>query len=66
MEISSGLKVVKYLYKYLTKGDPKVNLKLGKEENQADQFLNGRYLCAGEAVWRLLSYHMHGNSPAVV
>src|SRR5947209_8264723 len=56
-----------YLYKYLFKGPDRSNFALAwgqpqsqpddaDERNELDDYINGRYLSASEAAWRILAF----------
>ena len=61
-KIVTGVQAVKYIFKYLCKGDSTGDLKiLGKvNNNDIYSMINGRYICAPQACWRLLNYLIHG------
>ena len=70
VEYSGSTYCVIYLYKYLFKGRKKVKAVLrGKRDTQKDEikaYVQGRYMCAMDAMWRAYGYHTYPASiPAV-
>ena len=69
VEICSTIRAVKYLYKYLYKGNDKiiikVNLHSATTKDEIETYLNCRYVSSTEACWRLLSFKIHEEKPAV-
>ena len=59
VEVVHSVQAVKYLYKYITKGQDRVILSMrggGGEEtalDEVDTFLNARYISTSEALWRI-------------
>ncbi|XP_021745360.1 uncharacterized protein LOC110711289 [Chenopodium quinoa] len=55
VEISSSIKSVKYLYKYVHKGVDRVSMEVrtGAEHNEIQQYVDARWVCAPEALWRI-------------
>jgi hypothetical protein len=72
-------KVIKYLFKYVTKGLDFANVgfkrKRGlinisetvnnEEIDEIEEYLECRYLCDKEALWRLYSFGIHSKTPSV-
>ena len=56
---------VKYLYKYVYKGHDKALLEIKNEDNEIVKYVDGRYLSASEACWRIFRYSMHREFPSV-
>ena len=54
VEIVSSVAPVKYLFKYIHKGPPKMCLSVGNDEFQ--NFVSGRYISPGDASWRILGF----------
>lgn len=66
VEYAGSAFCVLYLYKYLYKGSKKVKVSLSENENHPDEnredirlYLRGRFLCAMDAMWRILGYHTY-------
>ncbi|KAL7607546.1 hypothetical protein Lser_V15G15147 [Lactuca serriola] len=71
--------MIKYLFKYISKGVDRVRLTLQKSEghcggstsvapvalNEIKSFLDGRYICLHEVAWRILNFSIHERYPAV-
>ncbi|MBW0471262.1 hypothetical protein O181_010977 [Austropuccinia psidii MF-1] len=64
VEIPYGIKALKYLYKYICKGEDRsaLNLELNDE---TVSFVNGRYIGPLEATWRLFQFNMSGRKPSI-
>ena len=69
IEICSTIRAVKYLYKYLYKGNDKiiikVNLHSATTKDEIETYLNCRYISSTEACWRLFAFKIHEEKPAV-
>lgn len=75
VEICTGIRAVKYLYKYVYKGHDKTLMAMRREYsatsvtnepiNEIAMYQDARYVSASEAIWRLFDFHMHARSPAV-
>lgn len=61
VEITTGIRAIKYIYKYIHKGDDGAVVEMSW--NEVETYVGGRYLCAPQAAWRILSYHMHEHTP---
>ncbi|XP_050222183.1 uncharacterized protein LOC126672278 [Mercurialis annua] len=72
VEICSGMKAVKYLYKYIYKGHDKVAVYIAPEDkndrgiDEIRQFQDARWVSAQEAMWRIFEFDLNEIQPAVV
>jgi len=67
VEIVHSVQAVKYLYKYVTKGQDRILMAV-QEEQCADEitnYQNARYISASEAFWRLYGFEIHRKHPSV-
>ncbi|XP_021835604.1 uncharacterized protein [Spinacia oleracea] len=67
VEICSSIKCVKYLYKYVHKGVDRVSMEVrtGSENNEIQQFVDARWVCAPEALWRIYQFTLTRMCPSV-
>ena len=74
MEIVGSIYAPSYLYKYVHKGGDKAALTTVERgadpandapRNEIKNFIDGRYVGPSEAIWRLMGFALHGNSPSV-
>ncbi|XP_074357752.1 uncharacterized protein LOC141697344 [Apium graveolens] len=80
LEICNSSRLLKYLFKYCLKGHDTATMLLKKKSNKSgseqtarsvknldevNNFLNGRYVCASEASWRIFGFDIHHHSPSV-
>ncbi|XP_074356397.1 uncharacterized protein LOC141696110 [Apium graveolens] len=80
LEICNSSRSLKYLFKYCLKGHDTATILLKKKSNKSgseqtarfmknldevNNFLNGRYVCASEASWRIFGFDIHHRSPSV-
>lgn len=66
---------IKYLFKYINKGYDRITAAIEsgtaegnnqeREHDEIKQYLDCRYVSPCEAVWRILSFPIHGRKPAV-
>ena len=66
VEICSSIKSVKYLYKYIYKGEDRVLISLVNPKNEIAKFINARYVSASEGIWRLFNFGLQQRSHTVV
>jgi hypothetical protein len=68
VEIATSITAVKYIYKYIHKGEDRaaVTIDAGQPRNEIQEYIEGRYLTAPQACWKLFSFKMYDNSPTVV
>ncbi|CAN1242019.1 ATP-dependent DNA helicase PIF1 [Linum perenne] len=66
VEICHKGQLIKYLFKYITKGPDRSEVTAEKRSQQEiSQYLDCRSISSYEAVWRLFSFPIHERSPAV-
>jgi hypothetical protein len=65
IEVSAGIRTVKYLFKYVYKGPDRVAAMIVGPTNEIQQYIDGRYLSAAEGVASLLSFKKHTEWPPV-
>ncbi|XP_021717300.1 uncharacterized protein LOC110685147 [Chenopodium quinoa] len=67
VEICSSIKSVKYLYKYVHKGVDRVSMEVpaGAEYNEIQQYVDVRWVCAPEALWRIYQFPITRLCPSV-
>ncbi|KAK8942878.1 hypothetical protein KSP39_PZI009132 [Platanthera zijinensis] len=68
VEICSSIKSIKYLYKYVYKGPDWVAFEVcpGPNYDEVSKYVDGRWICAPEASWKLFKFHMYQTFPSVV
>lgn len=72
VEVVTSLKAVKYIYKYIFKGHDYTNIVITSDgqaqlnHNEITNYVDGRYVSAPEAMWRLREFHMHDRSHTVM
>jgi len=66
VEVCESIKAVKYIYKYIYKGPDCLSAKLIDENNEIKKYLDGRYITATEAAYRLLGFPLHYESCNVI
>ncbi|XP_028053298.1 uncharacterized protein LOC114257721 [Camellia sinensis] len=67
LEICSSVTSVKYLYKYVYKGPDRVALEVrqGPNYDEVQQFIDGRWVCAPETLWKIFKFPMTRMTPSV-
>jgi hypothetical protein len=68
VEVVHSAQAVKYLYKYITKGQDRVILTLTDGttvHDEVESFLNARYISASEALWKIYGFSIHRKYPPV-
>ncbi|GBO43211.1 hypothetical protein AVEN_119477-1 [Araneus ventricosus] len=70
VEVCASVKSVKYLYKYVYKGRDAASVKIQKEgaldHDEISCFVEGRYVSAPEAMWRLNEFNLWHKSHTIV
>lgn len=59
---------MKYIYKYIHKGPDRVALELRNKQNcdEIQHYVDGRWICAPEALWRSYSFEFSRMYPSVI
>jgi hypothetical protein len=65
VEICSSIRSVKYLYKYVYKGQDRVIVSIADSHDEITKYLNARYVSASEACWRLFNFGLQEKSHKV-
>ncbi|XP_020266738.1 uncharacterized protein LOC109842248 [Asparagus officinalis] len=71
VEVCSGLKAVKYLYKYIYKGHDKAAVCITSNEathpvDEIKQYQDARWVSAQEAIWRIFEFKLNDIQPPVI
>ncbi|MCO5586008.1 hypothetical protein L7F22_039945 [Adiantum nelumboides] len=73
VEVCSTIQAVKYLYKYIYKGHDRATVRFhaaqddGQRQHvdEIDMYLDGRYVSASKACWRIFDFPLHSDAPDV-
>ena len=65
VEVCHSIQSVKYIYKYIYKGLDYISAEIVDVENEIVKYLDGRYITATEAAYRLLGFPLHYESATV-
>ncbi|KAJ1530211.1 hypothetical protein ONE63_005138 [Megalurothrips usitatus] len=68
LEISSTRRVIKYLFKYMTKGGSHQYMcvvPLHEQQDEPNEYARRRMIGASDACWRLLDFHLTVSEPSV-
>ena len=67
VEVCSSIKSIKYLYKYVYKGPDRVSMEVhrGVNVDEVQQYVDARWVCAPEALWRIFKFTIYRMYPAV-
>ncbi len=68
VEIATSVRIIKYLYKYITKGPDRAKAAVVEEGEEVDEikdFTSWRYISAAEAIWRILEFDTCSQYPPV-
>jgi PIF1-like helicase/Helicase len=65
VEVCNSVQAVKYLYKYVYKGHDRAAVVMGEDVDEIKSYLEGRYISASEACWRLFKFPLHSEKPSV-
>ena len=66
VEICSSVESIKYVLKYIHKGDDRATFGVRNERDEVTRFQSGRYISSSESVWRILNFPIHQHHPPVV
>ena len=67
VEVVNSPTAIKYITKYITKGDPTLNYKpKGSIYDEIEEYFATRYITAFEAAWKLMKYKISNASHSVV
>lgn len=64
-EICSGVRAVKYIYKYVCKGHDRIVAQVSGSENEVSKFRDAIWIAAHEACWRIFGFDHSIMYPAV-
>jgi hypothetical protein len=70
VEVYNNIRAIKYLFKYVYKGNDRVTIEISRQNNNATEgnvvkvdeikkYLDCRYVFALEATWRIFKFDMH-------
>ncbi|KAL6130538.1 hypothetical protein ACLB2K_068917 [Fragaria x ananassa] len=67
VEVCGSIKSVKYLYKYIYKGPDRMSLEVqsNPEFDEISQFVDARWVCAPEALWKIFKFALNKVYPTV-
>ncbi|XP_058746222.1 uncharacterized protein LOC131619101 [Vicia villosa] len=67
VEVCSSIKSIKYLYKYVYKGPDRVSMEVhkGSYMDEVQQYVDARWICAPEAIWRIFRFTLYRLYPSV-
>ena len=67
VELCSSIKAIKYICKYINKGNDMATFALkNRITDEIQYYLAARYISSGLAVWRILHFDIHSHSPAII
>lgn len=66
VEVCASVQAVKYIHKYIYKGSDRTTLHIETDQNEIQQYLQGRYISPPEAIWRLFEFPIHEEWPPVI
>ncbi len=65
VECSASISVVQYMFSYVYKGTQTSTGSITNPNDEIRQFSDGRITSAAEAIWSVLGFQSHGQSPSV-
>ena len=66
VECSASIAVVRYMFSYIYKGSKATTTSVSDSNNEIQQFSDGRITSAADALWHVLKFPSHGQSPKVL
>ncbi|UYV64325.1 hypothetical protein LAZ67_3000285 [Cordylochernes scorpioides] len=60
VQVCTSIKSVKYIFKYILKGHDCANLEI--QHNEIKTYLNSRYVCAPESMYRIFGFDLYSKS----
>ncbi|XP_019447295.1 PREDICTED: uncharacterized protein LOC109350519 [Lupinus angustifolius] len=68
VEVCSSIKSIKYLDKYVYKGPDRVAMEVhrGINTDEIQQYVDARWICAPEALWKIFGFNLYQLYPSVV
>lgn len=71
VEVCSGIKAVKYLYKYICKGHDRASFSIDKPDvdgniDEIKRYVDARWVTPPEAMWRIFGCPLCANDPSVL
>ena len=66
VEVYASIKAVKYINKYIYKGNDRITVQLLDNNNEINKYLYGRYIGPTEAVWRLFEFPIYKEYPPII
>jgi hypothetical protein len=66
VECCGSVQAVKYINKYIYKGQDRTTLRISDTKNEVEKYLQGRYIGPSEAIWRLFEFKIHEEDPTVI
>ena len=65
IEIYTTINAVKYFFKYIYKGNDRATVAMENRNNKIKYYLSNRYIGPIEAVWNIMGFRHHNETPPV-
>jgi hypothetical protein len=65
LEVCASIKSVKYIHKYIYKGNDRATLEMRGAVDEVKSYLDSRYISSTEAAWHIFEFSMHLEWPSV-
>ena len=65
VEVCASVKAIKYIHKYVYKGNDRATVAVEDRANEIKCYLSGRYIEPVEAVWHLFGFRNHNENPSI-